>query len=184
MLSITIWQKKLELPNFFSISKLLNLNFHCQKLLRCKCTFPIFFCLCKIFGDLRRHLSLISNEKMSNLTSKATLLKYRLLCPPWLLCDKIAVNFEHWEASFHPFHLFFPTFLSWVFFNFYQMLIKQKCQKEILPNSKIQFKKIFWLFLLKFESLVSFSSILALWGPKIKIWKNSIKIDFLLIFFW
>ena len=87
--------KKLELTNFFSISKLLNLNFHCQKLLRCKCTFPIFFCLCKIFGDLRRHLSLISNEKMSNLTSKATLLKYRLLCPPWLLCDKIAVNFEH-----------------------------------------------------------------------------------------
>ena len=63
------------------------------------------------------------------------------------------------------------------------MLIKQKCQKEILPNSKIQFKKIFWLFLLKFESLVSFSSILALWGPKIKIWKNSIKIDFFVDFF-
>ena len=128
-------------------------------MLRCErgCTvdtpFQISFFSLQDFCDLRRHLSLISNEKMSNLTSKATLLKYRLLCPPWLLCDKIAVNFEHWEASFHPFHLFFPTFLSLVFFNFYQMLIKQKCQKEILPNSKIQFKKIFWLFLLKFESL-------------------------------
>ena len=87
------------------------------------------------------------------------------------------------KLHFTHFTYFFPTFLSWVFFNFYQMLIKQKCQKEILPNSKIQFKKIFWLFLLKFESLVSFSSILALWGPKIKIWKNSIKIDFFVDFF-
>ena len=111
-------KKKVELTIFFLISKLLNLNFHCQKLLRCKCTFPIFFCLCKIFGDLRRHLSLISNEKMSNLTSKATLLKYRLLCPPWLLCDKIAVNFEHWEASFHPFHLFFSNFSKLSLFQF------------------------------------------------------------------
>ena len=100
---------------FFSISKLLNLNeFLPSKIVEMQMHLSIFFCLCKIFGDLRRHLSLISNEKMSNLTSKATLLKYRLLCPPRLLCDKIAVNFEHREASFHVFHLFLLTSKSWV----------------------------------------------------------------------